>query len=70
MATPSCPGTISTGTGGEAVCTEAWVAVEPFDIADLDTDTASAAFASGFVIIGMAWAIGWAVRELLNMIRR
>lgn len=70
MATPSCPGAISTDVGGAAICTEEWIAVEPFDIANLDPEIASTVFAAGFVLVGTAWVIGFACRALLSMIRR
>lgn len=70
MAIASCPGTIGTGVSGEATCTESWVAVEPFDIGDIDPEIAGSAFAAGFVIVGMAFVIGWSFRALLSMIRR
>lgn len=69
MATPSCPGTIGTEpVTGAATCTEAWVAVEPFDIAQLDPEVAASAFAAGFVIIGIAFVTGWALRAVLKAI--
>jgi hypothetical protein len=70
MATPSCPGTVSTGGSGEAICTEDWVGVEPFSLDDIDFDTAASAFAAGFVIVGTAWAIGWSARAVLRAIGR
>lgn len=47
-----------------------WVMQETFSISDLDNSVASAAYASGFVIVGTAWAIGWGCRAVLNLLRR
>jgi len=70
MAIAHCPGDITTDVGGASVCSEAWESVPTFSVDQIDPEIATAAFASGFVIVGMAWAIGYGFRSLLDMIRR
>lgn len=48
----------------------AWESVPTFSIDQVDPTVATAAYAGGFVIVGIAWAIGWGCRALLDMIRR
>lgn len=73
MAIPSCPGVI-VDNAGVLACEDgssnpvAWESVPTFTIDDIDFDTAGSAFAAGFVIVGMAWAIGWVCRALLRTI--
>lgn len=75
MAVPFCPGEV-VDVGGVAECHDemgmplAWESYPTFSIGDVDPAIASTAFAGGFVIVGTAWAIGWAARSLLSMIRR
>jgi hypothetical protein len=42
----------------------------PFDISQLDTTQVAGAFAAGFVLVGMFWALGKAVGMLMGMVRR
>jgi len=68
MATPHCPGTITTGLAGEALCSVAWETPasswETVDPAD-----AGSYFAAGFTFIVVAWATGKGVAILLKAIR-
>lgn len=67
MATPSCPGTI-TSSDGVAICSEPWVPVEPFALEQLDPEIIASAFAAGFVIVATGFVIGWALRAVLKSI--
>jgi len=42
----------------------------PFDVSQLDQLQLTEAFAAGFIMVGIAWAIGFAVRTIVNFIRR
>jgi hypothetical protein len=74
--TLSCPGVVSTGADGSALCTDGagnvvqWVSVPPFDVSQLDYGQAGSAFAAGFVIVGMCWALGRAVGAILDAVRK
>lgn len=74
--TLSCPGVVSTGADGSALCTDgagnavAWVSVPPFDVSQLDYGQAGQAVAAGFVIIGTFWAIGRACGLILDAVRK
>lgn len=71
-----CPANVSTLPDGSAACLDgsgavvAWQVVPQFDVSQLDTMQAGEAFAAGFVIVGTCWAIGRAVRAVLEVIRR
>jgi len=69
MATPHCPGTISTGAGGTAICSVAWEtpssswdAVDPAD--------AAAYFGSGAMVVLMFFLVGKGVGAILQLLRR
>lgn len=70
-----CPGIVDTDSVGAPLCSDgagvvlAWVPVGVFDPADIDLAVGSAAFAAGFFIVGMTWAIGRGVRVVLSMLR-
>lgn len=75
--TLSCPGVVSTGSDGSALCTDAstgapvaWVSVPPFDVSQLDYGECGQAFAAAFVIVGMCWGLGKAVGTILRMVGR
>lgn len=76
MALGVCPGEIATDVDGALLCLDdmgaplAWEEVPTFSVTEIDPATATAAYAGGFVIVGMAWAIGWSFRAVLSMIRR
>jgi hypothetical protein len=71
----SCPGIVLTDSAGVPRCEDptglpvAWELAVPFDPATIDPVVASAAFASGFVLVGIAWAIGKGFSILLSMLR-
>ena len=71
-----CPGVVTTGSDGSALCTDgggnvvAWVAVPPFSVANLDYGQAGDAFAAGFVIVAMCWALGKVIGAIFDVIRR
>jgi hypothetical protein len=73
--TLSCPGVVATGSDGSPQCTNgaggvlSWVAVPPFDVSQLDYGQAGSAFAAGFVIVGMCWALGKAVGLIMSVLR-
>lgn len=73
--TLSCPGVVSTGADGSALCTDGagavvgWVSVPPFDVSQLDYGQAGQAFAAAFVIMGTCWAIGKGVGLLMRALR-
>lgn len=46
-----------------------WESIPSFEVDDIDPAVAGSAFAGGFIIVGMAWAIGWGARAILSMIR-
>jgi hypothetical protein len=48
----------------------AWTQVPDFDFTQLDVPTASGAFAAGFVLVGIAAAIGKGFGSLLSFISR
>jgi hypothetical protein len=56
----------------QTTCYEASIeqAGAAFDVSMLDSATMAGAFAAGFVVVGMTWAIGWGFRTILNMIGR
>lgn len=71
-----CPATVVTDPAtGALLCQDgtgaavAWVVTPSFDPTQIDPATASAAFAGGFVLVGTAWAIGWAVRAVLSPLK-
>lgn len=47
-----------------------WVSVPPFDVSQLDYGQAGEAFAAGFVIVGMCWALGKAVGAIMDAVRK
>lgn len=69
MPSAICPGEITTGLYGEAICSEAWVsATTSFEA--VDTAQAGAYFSTGLAFIVVAWAIGKSVALILSLIRR
>lgn len=70
-----CPGSVSTGALGDALCTNgsgtpvAWVYTPPFDVSALDPTTLATCFGIGFTLIGVSWFIGKAVGIVLKFIR-
>jgi hypothetical protein len=72
----SCTATLNTSTAGQALCLDgmgspvAWTQVPDFDFSQLDVPTASGAFAAGFVLVGIAAAIGKGFGSLLSFISR
>ncbi len=73
--TISCTASVSTSALGAAQCVDgvgapvAWVVVPDFDFSQLDAPMASGAFAAGFVLVGVGWAIGRAFGVVLSMLR-
>ncbi|HEX3912691.1 MAG TPA: hypothetical protein VHW71_04220 [Steroidobacteraceae bacterium] len=73
--TVSCTALISTSASGAVQCLDGtgtvvpWVAVPDFDFSQLDSATASGAFAAGFVLVGIGWAIGRAFGVVLSMFK-
>jgi hypothetical protein len=71
-----CPGNVQTLADGAPACVDgsgaplAWTSVPPFDVSQLDYGQAGSAFAAGFVIVGMCWALGKAVGAILAVIKR
>jgi len=54
------------------VCDGVWVPVQwsvPFDVSTLDPQILAAAFSAGFSIVAGVWAIGWAVRQVLTLLK-
>lgn len=76
MPTARCDGVIVTDTAGIPYCEDvssaplAWVAVEPFNIDQLDSEILGGHFVVGFVIYGIAWSIGKSVGMILEVIKR
>lgn len=74
MAVPYCPGEV-VDVAGAATCQDdmgapmPWESIPSFEVGDIDPAVAGSAFAGGFIIVGMAWAIGWGARAILSMIR-
>ena len=74
--TLSCPGTVTTDAAGAPDCTNgsgtavAWQAVPPFSVSELDYGEAGQAFAAGFVIVGMCWALGQAIGAIIKPVKR
>jgi len=72
----TCPGFLFTDVDGYPYCEDgtgaplAWTEIPEFTTADIDLDEAAGFFAAGFVMIGTAWAIGFGIRQLLDIIRR
>jgi hypothetical protein len=70
-----CDGVITTDANGVPSCTDglgvtlAWVNVEPFQPSDVDPAIAGQLFAGGFVVYGVCWVMGRAVRALLQAIK-
>ena len=75
MPTARCDGVIVTDVNGVPSCEDlggaplAWVEVQPFAIADIDSTVAGEHFAVGFVLYGTAWAIGKGVGMVLDAVR-
>lgn len=72
-----CQGTVVTDTTvdpGAALCQSStgtpgtWIQVQPFDVSQLDYGQAGEAFAAGFVIVAMCWALGKAVKAIMSVI--
>lgn len=42
----------------------------PFDVSQLDAAQVEYAFAAGFLLVGMFWALGRAVSMVMSMVRR
>lgn len=75
MSVPFCAGEVVDVAGSPACVDEMmapipWESMPTFTASAIDPAVASSAFAGGFVIVGSAWAIGWAARALLRMIGR
>lgn len=74
--TAICQGTIVTDGSGVPACLDqqsaplAWIQQAPFDPNLVDPAVASMAFAAGFMIVGISWALGRGVRAVLDLIRR
>jgi len=74
--TAICPGVIVTDGAGVPACEDqlgaplAWIQQQPFDPNLVDPAIASMAFASGFMIVGISWALGRGARAVLDAIRR
>lgn len=73
MAVPFCPGEVVDVSGAPACVDEMmapipWESMPTFTVDAIDPAVASSAFAGGFAIVGIAWAIGWGARALLRMI--
>ena len=67
-----CDGDVLVATDGAPLCSGAWTLVpvpEPFTVEALDPSQMAEAFSAGFVIVGTCWAVGWAARALLSMIK-
>lgn len=74
MAVPFCPGEVVDVAGAPACQDEmgaplAWESYPTFAMADVDPAIAGSAFAGGFVIVGMAWALGRATRAVLGVLK-
>jgi hypothetical protein len=67
---PICVDGDITDNVGVAECSGTWESSVQFDAAELDVEVMATTFAGGFVLVGTAWAIGFAVRTLLRMISR
>lgn len=69
-----CSATITTSAAGAVQCVNGavavpWTFIPDFDFTQLDAPTASGAFAAGFVLVGVAWAIGKSFGVVLSMFR-
>lgn len=75
MAVPFCAGEV-VDVVGVAECHDEmgapipWESAPTFTVDAIDPAVASSAFAGGFIIVGMAWAIGRGARAILEFIRR
>lgn len=70
MGVPLCTGEVSTGAGGEAVCSVAWVSSDEWAISSMDPVTMAQAFGAGFVVVGMFYLLGHAIRAIISTVRR
>jgi len=68
MSSPHCSGVISTGPGGEALCSVAWE-TPASSWESVDPADAGSYFAAGFVFLIMVWATGKCVALILSLIR-
>lgn len=75
MSQPTCPGVIVTASTGEPQCQDelgaplAWTTTPAFSVESLDPVMASGAFAAGFLIVGMGWAVSAGVRFALSLLK-
>jgi len=60
---------VTTSSLGAAECSVPWVVVPDFDFSQLDAPSASGAFAAGFVLVGIGWAIGKSFGVVLSMFK-
>lgn len=70
-----CPGQVETNSSGVALCKDmsgaplAWAEQEAFELSNLDPALMSGAYAAGFVIIAMGWAISRGAQLVLSMLK-
>lgn len=70
----TCPATVTTDATGAPLCLDgtsaavAWQVTPEFDPSQIDPLLGSQYFAAGFVIVGICWALGKAVRTVLATI--
>lgn len=70
-----CPGEVVTTPTGEAQCQDeggaplAWSTQPAFSVEALDPVMASGAFAAGFFVVGMGWAISAGIRFALSLLK-
>lgn len=71
-----CPANVVTLTDGALAChdgggaTVAWIVTPDFDVSMLDPAELGGAWAAGFVLVGISFAIGRSFSLLLEFIRR
>jgi len=65
-----CTGEVSTGMAGEALCSTAWVSSDDWTVSELDPAMVASAFSAGFVLVGIAYALGHAIRIIISAVRR
>lgn len=70
MSVPFCIGDLTTGVAGEALCSEAWVSSDDWTVSDLEPTAIAGAFSAGFIVVGMCYLLGHAIRAILGTVRR
>lgn len=71
----TCSGVIVTTVTGEPQCQDmggaplAWTTTPAFAVENLDPLMASGAFAAGFFIVGMGWAVSAGIRFALSVLK-